>query len=165
MEEKQEKNTIVRQPTGKNGTVGPWHLIIALIGVGSIVFLVGFVFEDRFTTAGDVIAVISYIAAISGAIFGVQIAVRGAKASAENNVNKETAASITKEIGPLEDDISELAGFIRKASDSPIGTSMYILDTIDKQSKRNSISIPPEKIENIRIRLSNIRSGLNHISK
>jgi hypothetical protein len=147
------------------GKVGPWHLAIALIGVGSIIYLAGFVFKDLFTTSGDVLSVISYIAAVLAAVFGIQIAVKGAQASAENQNNKETAQSISKEFEPLELEIADLMKKIRTIGESPSGNSLYLLGSINKANKQKQVEIAPEKIENISIRLARIKTGINQISK
>jgi hypothetical protein len=146
-------------------SVGPWHFGLALLGIVPIVFLAGFTFRAAFTTAGDVLALVSYIAAVIAAAFGVQIAVRGAEASAENKANKDSALSAMSGLSDLKSDVDSLSKVVRTIGNSPPGQTSFFIDPGKPLKLGKRVEIPDAQLGRMQAQLNSIERTLKQIAR
>jgi hypothetical protein len=152
--------------TQKSATsVGPWHVVLALLGILPIALLAAFTFRSLFTTAGDVLALLSYIAAVIGAAFGVQIAVRGAEASAANKVNKDSALSAISELSGLKSNVDSLSNIIRTIGNSPTGKTSFFIEPNASLNLPKRLEIPDNQLGGMQAQLASIERTLNQIAR
>ena len=159
-----DRNADQNQTAQLSAGVGLWHFLVALVGIVPIVFLAGFTFRGLFTTAGDFLALISYIVAAVGAVFGVPIAVRGAQAAAENRVNRQIAQNGRQDIAALANNLAKFSNIIRTIGASPAGSHTYFIEPNEPVRLHERVEISPDELENVQIRLANIRRALDQIA-
>lgn len=153
------------QATQPKASVGGWAFMIALVGIVPISLLGAFIFRDLFKTAGDTLALFSYIAAIAGAAVGVPIAVRGATATAENQMKKQMAQEAIRDTQQLWLDLPQLIETFRKIAQSPSGSENYIIEPGQTLGLTKEIEIPPSMLDNMQVKLATIQQALTQIAR